>query len=442
MVRVSVYGKENFKRKIVKMEKLFYIYSSAFILMAFLQLGCSSNPCFYPKALKASVEKELKKSCSEITVKEMAQVKKLKFETSKDISRIETEDIKNFAHLLSLDFSGNKNLTEIPNFVYSLPQLEHLDISSTGISNFDSKLCRMKNLESLIGKNNSYKNNEIPFHTFCLENLKTLDMSNSGIIYIDEYIYYLTHLNHLYLKENSLFTIPLSLNMMSSLKTLDLRENKFKNKSMNVLIDCTKEDSQDCQENLRSDISCEGFHRFPHNHRGIPFRRYRIMTDQEFLDLEVRGKHIMDMCYQSWVIDQGGFDPFAETSGFDEEGRYKGRNSLNAHLLSRTINGKTMREWRLALDLKKTALTTGEGLWSFFRQRGPGDGVWFFQTKTGSAGYLAQFWRGFVNWCNFTRTMDNWVNVTDENHTADESEAFPKENTYKDFEEKEEWNCN
>ena len=428
----------------MKLKKWICIYVFGSFLMAVLQLGCSSNPCFYPKALKTSLEKELKKSCSKITTEEMAQVKTLKFEDAKDISNIELEDLQSLIHLSSLDFSGRTSIKEVPDFVYGLPQLKKLDISSTSISNFDSKLCQLENLEILIGKNNSYKNNEIPFHTFCLKNLKTLDMSNSGIMYIDEYLYYLTRLQQLYLKGNSLFTLPLSLSMMNSLKTLDLKENKFKETSINALIDCTKEDSsdiEDCQEDLRSHISCEGFHRFPYNHRGKPFRRYKPMTDQEFLNLEVQGKHTMDMCYQSWVINQGGFDSFTETSGFDEEGRYKGRNSLNADLLSRTINGKTMREWRLALKLKKEALTSGEGLWSFFRQREPGDGVWFFQEKTGSAGYLTQFWRGFVNWCNFKRTMDNWVDVTDENHTADESEAFPEENIYEDFEEKEEWNC-
>lgn len=428
----------------MKFKKWIYIYFFGSFLTTVLQFGCSSNPCVYPKALKTSLEKELKKSCSKITTEDMTQVKKLKFEDSKDISNIEPEDMKSFTHLSSLDLSGHKNIKEIPDFVYSLPQLKHLDISSTGISDFNSNLCRLNKLESLIGKNNSYKNNEIPFHTLCLKNLKTLDMSNSGIIYIDEYIYYLTRLQHLYMKGNSLFTAPLSLSMMNSLITLDLRENKFKEKSINTLIDCTKEESsdiEDCQEDLRSHISCEGFHRFPYNHRGEPFRRYKPMTDQEFLNLEVQGKHTMDMCYQSWVINQGGFDPFAETSGFDKEGRYKGRNSLNAHLLSRTINGKTMREWRLALKLKKEALTSGEELWSFFRQRGPGDGLLFFQKKTGTAGYLTQFWRGFVNWCNFKRTMNNWAGVTDEYHTADESEAFPEENIYEDFEEKKEWNC-
>ena len=398
--------------------------------------------CSYPESLKTALESSTGKSCQEIQPQDLSHLDSLQFVHTRGISEIDHSHFEHLPLLQALDFSSLKQLDHIPEFVYDLTFLKHLNISSTGIVDFNFRLCRLTELESFIGRNNTYKDNEIPFHTFCLENLRTLDMSYSGIIYIDEYLYYLQSLETLIMRGNALSLPPIVFPFLPSLKTVDFRGNAFLNQSLNTLKDCTQqsnpESAAECSADLKSDFNCEGYHRFIYN-RGQPLRRYKTMTDQEFLELEMGGvQQKQSRCYQAWLIRQGGFDSFESTSGFDQEGRYKGRNSLNAHLLLRTINGKTVREWRLVLRLLKRDLTSGEGLPAFWRQ--PGDGFWAWEAN-GSAGYVVQLWRGMVNGCYTKRFLDNWIGVKDEHHTPDESEVFPEENIPPDFEEKKEWKC-
>ena len=267
-----------------------FLLGKSVILFAllFLLLGCGSNFCLYPKSLKTSFEKELKKSCSEVTSEELAQVTKLKFEELKGISNIEPEDLQPFTHLSSLDFSGHKNITEIPDFVYGISKLKKLNISSTGISIFDSKLCQLNNLEALIGKNNSYNNNEIPFHTFCLENLKVLDMSNSGIRYIDEYIGKMTHLEELYLKGNFLVVVPFMLHKLPHLTVIDFTNNYFDNTDLAVLHTCHLEsseqnDQKECREDMQRSMNCDYYHELPYQ-RKESIRQFYVDISNQNLD--------------------------------------------------------------------------------------------------------------------------------------------------------------
>lgn len=371
-----------------------------------------SDICSYPSSLKISIEEALKKSCNEITEGELSQVTHLKLKNVSGLFEIQPEDFFLLTHVDSLDLSGNKNINEIPEFVYGLKNLRKLNISSTYISDFDSRICQLTQLKVLIGSHNSYRNNEIPFHTFCLSNLMVLDMSNSSIIYMDEYLYYLQNLERLYMADNALFLLPWSFQYLSSLKFVDFTGNIFTNTDLNVVRDCAKEkdleDTEDCQDDLLDDFDCEWRYRFTRN-RGEPLRRYKKMTDAEFIQMEEGGYMLREnLSYTKWLVEQGGFDDFNETSGFDETGNYRGRNSLNAHLLDRTINGKTVREWRLALKLYVGQLTSDD------------------------AGYLASFWRGsFENRnqdCVWLRDLDNFWGVEDEYYTADMSEVFPEEN--------------
>ena len=330
------------------------------VCTAAVQIACGSSPCFYPKSLKTSIEKEFQKSCLGVTDEELAQVEHIQFSPHvEDFSNIKPNRLKRLTRLSSLDFSGNKNITEIPDFVYGLPQIKKIDISSTNISEFDSKLCQLKNLESFIGKNNSYKGNEIPFHTFCLENLKVLDMSNSSIVYIDEYIHYLSKLKELRMAENRLASLPFLIKYMSSLQLVDLRDNKFsENPSVNDVFNCTlysdSEERQDCQEDLRSALDCEYHYKFNHQ-RGEPLRKWKTNAGSDdryfyLLNTHKGERHEVDQavkCYEDWLASTGGFESFEKTSGFDDTGNYKGRKTKNGPLLEKTINGKTLREWRL-----------------------------------------------------------------------------------------------
>ena len=391
--------------------KIFYL-----LIIPLYSCFSSGLICSYPESLKISIEKNSKKPCQNIQPKELSHITHLKFESIKELSDITVDHFSALTQLESLDLSGYSSIITIPDFVYSLKELKHLDISTTGISDFNSQLCRsLPKLESLIGRNNSYKNNEIPFHTFCLQNLKTLDMSNSRLIYMDEYLYYLQNLERLNVADNQLFSLPFSIQFMNQLKQVDLRNNGFKNENINQLHSCMDENNAnnllDCQEDLLSELNCEWDYEFPHT-RGKPFRRYREMTDEEFYAFNTQRGHEAeqeenrtignraDICYEYFLEQlkqQGGFN---EESGFTSEGFYKGENSLNAHLLNNTINGKTIREWRLAYRLRMDFLTSG-----------------------GSASFWTEIFRDFFNICRIKRRF-----ILGQYYLANEWEYFPEKN--------------
>ena len=248
-----------------------------------------------------------------------------------------------------------------------------------------------------------------------MQSLKTLDMSDSRLIYIDEYLYYLQNLERLNVADNQLFSLPFSIQFMNSLKQVDLRNNVFKNENINQLHSCMDEnnanDLLDCQEDLLAELNCEWDYEFTHT-RGRPFRRYREMTDEEFHAFNTQRGHEAkkeanrtlgnraDVCYEyhlEQLKQQGGFN---EESGFTSEGVYRGENSLNAHLLNYTINGKTIREWRLAHRLRMDFLTSG-----------------------GSASLSIEIIRDFVDWCRIKRRF-----TLGQYYLANEWEYFPEKN--------------
>lgn len=319
--------------------------------------GCSqleTPPCSYPKILKTILEKKLNKSCGALQPEDLAQIQSLQFKSvkQKDFLDLKPEHFKPFTRLFQLDLSENEHLTQIPEFVYGIASLKKLDVSSTGISDFGSQICRLQQLESLIGENNTYKNNEIPFHTFCIKSLKTLDMSSSRLIYVDEYIFYLQDLEKLHLNSNELHTLPFLIKYMPKLQLVDLRGNKFEDSSINSLYDCTQAQDSGCQEDIIDELDCEWHYKFNHE-RGESFRQWKPEGDQSYLALintRIGERHTVDearICYEDWIASTGGFDDFETTSGFDETGNYRGRDTQNADLLQKTINGKTIREWRL-----------------------------------------------------------------------------------------------
>ena len=93
--------------------------------------------CSYPESLKTSIENKLQKSCQNIQTQELSQITHLKFENIEELSDITVDHFSNLTQLESLDLSGHPSLQSIPDFVYSLTELKHLDLSATGISDFN-----------------------------------------------------------------------------------------------------------------------------------------------------------------------------------------------------------------------------------------------------------------------------------------------------------------
>lgn len=202
------------------------------------------------------------------------------------LSRFQSSEL-----ITELDLSDNPHLTSLPKFVLDFPNLTHLDISNTKISDWNESICQLKKLEKLIGRNNSYRDNEVPFHTFCLENLRVLDMSNSRIRYIDEYIGKLSHLEELHMAYNQLIIIPLMLSTLPHLKLVDFRENTLENEDLNILQSCKsvpKDDREGCQEDLVDAIECE----FAHE---LPFQRKKPLR-QVYTDLAIGNEGLLEQC--------------------------------------------------------------------------------------------------------------------------------------------------
>lgn len=292
------------------------------------------NFCTFPDSLRKAVERELKMECKLIKSTHLIQIKKLKINniTVNETDLLDKKYAAYFPTLEDLDISNNPQMLNIPDFVFYIPKLKKLNISSTGIKNLNGDICKLNKLTTLIAAKNNYKGQEMPIAVFCLVTLEVLDMSYSSLRYIDEYIYYLKTLEQLYLRGNNLMITPVVLHLLPSLLVLDLRENKFAYEPVNSLHDCKDlegDEKKKCQEKLLSSVECEYWYKIPFQ-RGNSFRtRYTEMTREPY---KKRNECLTcNLCYKFWLNDY--------VSYYDPDKKY---------LLDLTINGKTMREWRLA----------------------------------------------------------------------------------------------
>ena len=337
-----------------------------FLLSMAVIVGCGRKDikgpkfdlCVFPESFKQAVEKKLKKECRRVEPEDLAQIKKLKANnmTSVKPGLLDAKYGAHFTSLEDLDISNSPNMSDIPEFIFYMPKLKQLNISHTGVSNFSGKMCQLQTLTTLTASNNSYEGKEIPIATFCLFSLQKLDMASSGIRYIDEYIYYLKNLKELYLKDNNLMILPVVTRvMLPTLSVLDLRSNDFENESVNSLHDCAKlaensDEEKKCQNEMLDTVGCEYWHEMPFERGKQSFRdRFKEMTGEPF-------KH-SDECvecneyYQFWLEKYVFYgtpddpkpdpDPNQESEYLEQKYRY---------ILDLTINGKTIREWRVAYD--------------------------------------------------------------------------------------------
>ena len=299
--------------------------------------------CSYPAFLKQALGRALKKPCADIKAGDIHSVTYLRLVLPEGFSPSAPVPVSHFKNIKTLDLSGNTSLSGLPDFVTGLKTLVTLDISATGIQDLHSNICRLNQLRLLMAGDNTYKNNEPPRALFCLKQLRALDLSNSQLVYVDEELFNLWELRELYLQNNRLVTEPVVLSYMPNLDIIDLRGNRIKNAQgvlnaeMNRLHDChhqPKESRQDCKNDLRYHLRCRGgwFNPFPHR-RKEPFREmfknYHNMNEGEYQEFLKSPQN--NRCYMYWLNTEIG-DAYSDPS---------------SPLLEKTINGKTIREWRL-----------------------------------------------------------------------------------------------
>ena len=246
------------------------------------------------------------------------------------ISKLDSKEYESITHL---DLSNNPDLTQLPSFVYKMPNLIELDISNTKISDWGTEICSLKKLRKLIGTHNNYQNGEIPFNTFCVENLQILNMSHSNIKYLDEYIGKLQKLKELRLRNNQILIVPLMVQQLPEISVIDFRNNFFKDDKINTLHNCnfiSDEKEQKCREEMLETMSCIFYYEVPFL-RGDPLRKmYTDLSGQnldKFESVDADKPMNEDQCYTSWLVWMIDYE---ESPDF----------------LEKTIRGKTLRELR------------------------------------------------------------------------------------------------
>ena len=375
--------------------------------------------CAFPESLKLAVREIINKNdCHLITTKDLSQVKKL---TITNMREEETKLLNKgyasyFSALEDLNMSNNPKVFFLPSFVTHLRSLKTLNISQTGISDFNEDICKLDKLEVLRASHNKYVNQEIPIETFCLSSLKVLDISHSCIRYIDEYIGKLSSLEEFYVSDNSLFLIPHMLTTLPSLTLLDLRNNPLANEDLNYFFqNCkglTKNEKEECQEDLLDSIRCESIHEIPFQ-RGEPLRQMYVNLAAQSPDLmkqckEDKGKYCPSFLTKcegdspEYNKEQCMLDNFESTKAEYKHKVHRDKCYINwaswfvdyekfPELLNKTIRGKTIREIRYVSE-NKSHWACWEWPWENIRTLG---GLIDFAPKRYSANLFEVFPKNF-----------------------------------------------
>jgi hypothetical protein len=122
----------------------------------------------------------------------------------------------------TLDLSGLK-LTELPEAIASLTQLQLLDLSNNKLTELPEAIASLTQLQQLYLSNNQLR--KLPEAIASLTQLQLLNLSNNQLRELPEAIASLTQLQQLYLSNNQLTEVPESLASLTQLQQLDLDDN-------------------------------------------------------------------------------------------------------------------------------------------------------------------------------------------------------------------------
>ncbi|NTW54860.1 MAG: hypothetical protein HGB15_08930 [Chlorobaculum sp.] len=133
-----------------------------------------------------------------------------------------SESLSQLTQLQSLDISSNK-LTALPKSLGELTQLQWLDLSNNRLTALPELLGQLTQLQSLDLSNN--KLTALPELLGQLTQLQSLDLSNNKLMSLPESLGQLTHLRELNLLVNHLGVMPEVLRRLSQLETLYIWQN-------------------------------------------------------------------------------------------------------------------------------------------------------------------------------------------------------------------------
>ncbi|KAH0904910.1 LOW QUALITY PROTEIN: hypothetical protein HID58_044413, partial [Brassica napus] len=149
---------------------------------------------------------------------------------------IDLNDILSSQNMRSLDISNNKIKGQVPGWLWTLPNLYHLDLSNNTFIGFEKPTTVLVSRLSLLASNNNFTG-KIPSFICDLRNVDTLDLSNnnfSGLIpsCLGNLKPTLEYLN---LRQNRLHG-GLPENIFGNLRTLDIGHNQLTGKLPRSLI--------------------------------------------------------------------------------------------------------------------------------------------------------------------------------------------------------------
>lgn len=109
----------------------------------------------------------------------------------------------------------------IPNAIWSMTNLQYLDLSKNKIDSIPPQIKNLKNLQVLIlSKNKIY---DLPDEFYQLKNLKILRIGSNEISYLSKQVANFTKLEELDLWNTNVGELPFELSKLTNLKLLDLR---------------------------------------------------------------------------------------------------------------------------------------------------------------------------------------------------------------------------
>ncbi|MEH2188529.1 MAG: COR domain-containing protein [Nostoc sp.] len=145
-----------------------------------------------------------------------------------DLSNIELtelpEAIASLTQLQNLDLSDNQ-LTELPEAIASLTQLQQLDLSNNELTALPKAIASLTQLQQLDLSHNELT--ELPEAIASLTQLQQLDLSNNELTALPKAIASLTQLQNLDFHNNQLTQLPEAIASLMQLQQLDLSRNQL-----------------------------------------------------------------------------------------------------------------------------------------------------------------------------------------------------------------------
>ncbi|ACC84786.1 leucine-rich repeat protein [Nostoc punctiforme] len=132
------------------------------------------------------------------------------------------EAIASLTQLQTLDLSNNK-LTQLPEAIASLARLQRLDLSNNQLTELPEAIASLAQLQELNLRNNQLT--ELPEAIASLTRLQRLDLSNNQLTELPEAIASLTQLQSFDLSHNELTELPNSLSRLLYLEIFDCGSN-------------------------------------------------------------------------------------------------------------------------------------------------------------------------------------------------------------------------